>query len=163
MRLGPPWLPYSLVESRLNSVTLSKCVLIGYPSGQDGPNEANIKPSWPIEELKRPFFLAALMQSRSQGPPLLGPIREWSWIRVLIQEQWNRSFQIDQLKISPKIIIIIIFIYYFYFFYNQTVSFFMIRANTNNVDVDRLLFFFYTSRRAYFKAHIVRAVIINPV
>ena len=108
------------------------------------------------------------MQSRSQGPPLLGPIRERSWIRVLIQEQckWNRSFQIDQLKISTKtiiIIIIIIFIYYFYFFYNKTVSFFMIRANTNKVDVDRLLFFFYTRRRAYFKAHIVRAVIINPV
>ena len=38
----------------------------------------------------------------------------------------------------------------------------MTRANTNNVDVDRLLFF-YTSRRAYFKAHIVRAVIINPL
>ena len=48
------------------------------------------------------------------------------------------------------------------FFYNKSVSFFMTRANTNNVDVDRLLFF-YTSRRAYFKAHIVRAVIINPV
>ena len=86
-------------------------------------------------------------------------------MRVLIQAQcqWNRSFQIDQLKISTKIIIIIIIIiYYFYFFYNKSVSFFMTRANTNNVDVDRLLFF-YTSRRAYFKAHIVRAVIINPV
>ena len=65
------------------------------------------------------------MQSRSQGPPLLGPMREWSWMRVLIQAQcqWNRSFQIDQLKISTKIIIniiiiIIIIIYYFYFFYN---------------------------------------------
>ena len=69
------------------------------------------------------------MQSRSQGPLLLGPIREWRWMRVLIQAQcqWNRSFQIDQLKISTKIIIniiniiiiiIIIIIYYFYFFYN---------------------------------------------
>ena len=28
------------------------------------------------------------------------------------------------------------------FFYNKSVSFFMTRANTNNVDVDRLLFFF---------------------
>ena len=88
-------------------------------------------------------------------------------MRVLIQAQcqWNRSFQIDQLKISTKIIIIIIIIiiiYYFYFFYNKSVSFFMTRANTNNVDVDHLLFF-YTSRRACFKAHIVRAVIINPV
>ena len=160
MRLGPPWLPYCLDESRLNSITLSKCVLIGYPSGQDGPNEANIKPSWPIEKLKRPFFLAALLQSRFQGPPLLGPIREWSWIRVLIQEQcqWNRSFQIDQLKISTKIIIIIIiiiiFIYYFYCFYNKSVSFFMIRANTNNVDVDRLLFFF-----TQVDAHILRPIL----
>ena len=67
------------------------------------------------------------MQSRSQGLLLLGPIREWRWMRVLIQAQcqWNRSFQIDQLKISTKIIIniiniiiIIIIIYYFYFFYN---------------------------------------------
>ena len=90
------------------------------------------------------------MQSRSQGPFLLGPIREWSWMRVLIQAQcqWNRSFQIDQLKISTKIIIIIIMIiiiiiYYFYFFYNKSVFFLMTRANTNNVDVDRLLFFLH--------------------
>ena len=49
-----------------------------------------------------------------------------------------------------------------FFFYNKSVSFFMTRANTNNVDVDRLLFY-YTNRRASLKAHIVRAVIINPV
>ena len=60
------------------------------------------------------------------------------------QCQWNRSFQIDQLKISTKIIIIIIIIiYYFYFFYNKSVSFFMTRSNTNNVNVDRLLFFLH--------------------
>ena len=34
-------------------------------------------------------------------------------------------------------------------------------ANTNNVD--RLLFFFYSSRRAYFKAHILRGVINNSL
>ena len=37
----------------------------------------------------------------------------------------------------------------------------MTRANTNNVD--RLLFFFYTSGRAYFNAQILQAVIINPL
>ena len=112
------------------------------------------------------------MQSRSQGPLLLGPIREWSWMRVLIQAQcqWNRSFQIYQLKISTKIIIIIIIIIfiiiviiiiiYYYYFYTKSVSLFFTRANTNNVD--RFLFF-YTSRHAYFKAHILRAVIINPL
>ena len=106
------------------------------------------------------------MQSRSQGPLLLGPIREWSWMRVLIQAQcqWNRSFQIYQLKISTKIIIIIIIIViiiiYYYYFYTKSVSLFFTRANTNNVD--RFLFF-YTSRHAYFKAHILRAVIINPL
>ena len=104
------------------------------------------------------------MQSRSQGPLLLGPIREWRWMRVLIQAQcqWNRSFQIDQLKISTKIIviIIIIIIIYYYNFYNKSVPLFITRDNTSNVDS---LLFFYTSRHAYFKAHILRAVIINPL
>ena len=95
------------------------------------------------------------MQSRSQGPLLLGPIREWSWMRLLIQAQcqWNRSFQIDHLKISTKIIIIIIIVIIiiiiiicYYYFYNKSVSLFITRANTNNVD--RLLFF-YTSRHAH--------------
>ena len=95
------------------------------------------------------------MQSRSQGPLLLGPIREWSWMRVLIQAQcqWNRSFQIYQLKISTKIIIIIIIIIiifiiiviiiiiYYYYFYTKSVSLFFTRANTNNVD--RFLFFLH--------------------
>ena len=81
------------------------------------------------------------MQSRSQGPLLLGPIREWRWMRVLIQAQcqWNRSFQINQLKISTKIIIIIIIIIYYYYFYNKSVPLFITRANINNVDS---LFFF---------------------
>ena len=80
------------------------------------------------------------MQSRSQGPLLLGPIREWRWMRVLIQAQcqWNRSFQIDQLKISTKIIIIII---YYYYFYNKSVPLFITRDNTSNVD--SLLFFLH--------------------
>ena len=93
------------------------------------------------------------MQSRSQGPLLLGPIREWSWMRVLIQAQcqWNRSFQIYQLKISTKIIIIIIIIFiiiiviiiiYYYYFYTKSVSLFFTRANTNNVDPPPLPFFF---------------------
>ena len=82
------------------------------------------------------------MQSRSQGPLLLGPIREWRWMRVLIQAQcqWNRSFQIDQLKISTKIIIIIIIIYYYYF-YNKSVPLFITCDNTSNVD--SLLFFLH--------------------
>ena len=71
-------------------------------------------------------------------------------MRVLIQAQcqWNRSFQIDQLKISTKIIIVIIsiiiviiIIIYYYYFYNKSVSLFITRANTNNVD--RLLFFLH--------------------
>ena len=71
-------------------------------------------------------------------------------VRVLIQAQcqWNRSFQIDQLKISTKIIIVIIsiiiviiIIIYYYYFYNKSVSLFITRANTNNVD--RLLFFLH--------------------
>ena len=87
-------------------------------------------------------------------------------MRVLIQAQcqWNRSFQIYQLKISTKIIIfiiiVIIIIIYYYYVYTKSVSLFFTRANTNNVD--RFLFF-YTSRHAYFKAHILRAVIINPL
>ena len=88
-------------------------------------------------------------------------------MRVLIQVQcqWNRSFQIYQLKISTKIIIIIIIfviiiIIYYYYVYTKSVSLFFTRANTNNED--RFLFF-YTSRHAYFKAHILRAVIINPL
>ena len=36
------------------------------------------------QNLKRPFSLAGLMQSRSQGPLLFGPIRERGWNRVLI-------------------------------------------------------------------------------
>ena len=69
-------------------------------------------------------------------------------MRVLIQAQCQRntSFQIDQLKISAKIIIIIIIIaiiiiiiIYYYYFYNKSVSLFITRANTNNLD--RLLFF----------------------
>ena len=163
MRLGPPWLPYSLVESRLNSVTLSKSVLIGYPSGH-GPNEANIKPSWPIEKLKRPFFLAALLQSRFQGPPLLGPIREWSWIRVLIQEQcqWNRSFQIDQLKISTKIIIIII-IYYFYFFITRVFLSLWPATTTTTTTTTTTLYFTPNRPLAFFFFTQVDAHILRPI
>ena len=75
-------------------------------------------------------------------------------MRVLIQAQcqWNRSFQIYQLKISTKIIIIIIIIIifiiiiviiiiYYYYFYTKSVSLFFPRANTNNVD--RFLFFLH--------------------
>ena len=64
-------------------------------------------------------------------------------MRVLIQAQcqWNRSFQIDQLKISTKIIIIIIIIIYYYYFYNKSVPLFITRDNTNNVD--SLLFFLH--------------------
>ena len=43
--------------------------------------------------------------------------------------------------------------YYYYYYYNKSVPLFITRANTNNVD--RLLFL-YSSRRAYFKAHILR-------
>ena len=90
-------------------------------------------------------------------------------LRVLIeaQSQRNRSFQIDQLKISTKITIIILlllllllFYYYYYYFYNKSVPLFITRANTNNVD--RLLFF-YSSRRAYFNAHFLRGVINNSL
>ena len=72
-------------------------------------------------------------------------------MRVLIQAQcqWNRSFQIYQLKISTKIIIIIIIIIiiviiiiiYYYYFYTKSVSLFFTRANTNNED--RFLFFLH--------------------
>ena len=40
------------------------------------------------------------------------------------------------------------------FFYNKSVSFFMTRANTTNVDVDRLLFFF-----TQVDAHILRPIL----
>ena len=68
-------------------------------------------------------------------------------------------FTIVPSKNSNKVSIIII-ISLLLFFYNQSVPLFITSANTNNVD--RLLFL-YSSRRAYFKAHILRGVINNSL
>ena len=65
-------------------------------------------------------------------------------------------FTIVPLKNTNKVSIIIISNSLLLFFYNKNVPLFITSANTNNVD--RLLFF-YSSRRAYFKAHILRGVI----
>ena len=53
------------------------------------------------------------------------------------------------------IIIYLLLLLLLFFFYNKSVSFFMTRANTNNVDVDRLLFFFFTQ----VDAHILRPIL----
>ena len=68
-------------------------------------------------------------------------------------------FTIVPSKNTNKVSIIIISL--LLFFYNKSVPLFITSANTNNVD--RLLFFFYSSRRAYFKAHILRGVINNSL
>ena len=72
-------------------------------------------------EIKETFFSCGTdaISFPGSSPILLGPIREWSWMRVLIQAQcqWNRRFQIDQLKISTKMMMMMMMIIYYYNYY----------------------------------------------
>ena len=82
---------------------------------------------------------------------------------LIIQSQaaFVNCLYVARFTIAPSNKVSIIIISLLLFFYNKSVPLFITSANTNNVD--RLLFFFYSSRRAYFKAHILRGVINNSL